>query len=37
VQKYLGSVISEKDKALCLYNEENHRLKEKFAKLEKGR
>ena len=37
MQKYLGSVISEKDKALCLYNEENHRLKEKFAELEKGR
>ena len=33
----LESVISEKDKALCLYNEENHRLKEKFAELEKGR
>ncbi|PAN44686.1 hypothetical protein PAHAL_9G061700 [Panicum hallii] len=33
----LESVISEKDKALCLYNEENHRLKEKLAELEKGR
>ncbi|KAF8709984.1 hypothetical protein HU200_029706 [Digitaria exilis] len=33
----LESIISEKDKALCLYNEENHRLKEKLAELEKGR
>ncbi|CAN6303292.1 unnamed protein product [Urochloa humidicola] len=32
----LESVISEKDKALCLYNEENHRLKEKLAELERG-
>jgi hypothetical protein len=33
----LESAISEKDKALHLYNEENHRLKEKLAELEKGR
>ncbi|OEL23453.1 hypothetical protein BAE44_0015528, partial [Dichanthelium oligosanthes] len=33
----LESVISEKDKELCLYNEENQRLKEKLAELQKGR
>ncbi|CAN6281096.1 unnamed protein product [Urochloa humidicola] len=33
----LESVISEKDKALCLYNKENHWLKEKLAELERGR
>ncbi|KAL6893950.1 hypothetical protein ACP4OV_008048 [Aristida adscensionis] len=32
----LESVISEKDKALCLSNEENRKLKEKLAELEKG-
>lgn len=32
----LESLISEKDKELCLCNEENHRLKEKLAELEKG-
>lgn len=32
----LESVISEKNKALYLYNEENHRLKEKLEELEKG-
>uniref|UniRef100_K4A633 WPP domain-containing protein n=1 Tax=Setaria italica TaxID=4555 RepID=K4A633_SETIT len=32
----LESVISEKDKELYLYNEENHRLKDKLAELEKG-
>jgi hypothetical protein len=33
----LESAVSEKDKALCIYNEENHRLKEKLAELEKER
>ncbi|CAD6206932.1 unnamed protein product [Miscanthus lutarioriparius] len=33
----LESAVSEKDKALCLYNEENHRLKVKLAELEKER
>jgi hypothetical protein len=33
----LESAVSEKDKALCLYNEENHRLKEKLTELEKER
>ncbi|CAL4919407.1 unnamed protein product [Urochloa decumbens] len=33
----LESVISAKDKTLCLYHEENHRLKEKLAELERGR
>uniref|UniRef100_A0A0A8ZMA9 Uncharacterized protein n=1 Tax=Arundo donax TaxID=35708 RepID=A0A0A8ZMA9_ARUDO len=32
----LESVISEKDKALCLSNEENRKLKEKLVQLEKG-
>jgi hypothetical protein len=29
----LESTISEKDKTLCLYNEENRRLKEKLASV----
>ncbi|KAG0547315.1 hypothetical protein BDA96_01G069100 [Sorghum bicolor] len=33
----LESAVSEKNKALCLYSEENHRLKEKLAELEKER
>lgn len=33
----LESAVSEKNKALCLYNEENHRLKVKLAELEKER
>ena len=31
----LESVVSEKNKALCLCNEENDRLKEKLSELEK--